>query len=101
MSDIRTWIEARRPAAPMDLGPWLRADAESDSMTERLTLLARMALDEVRARPGRIRKSAFQLLAADALVTYACEAALEEGDPPAALRTILLRTASNGEGRGS
>ena len=88
------WIEARRPAAPMDLERWLHAEGESGSMTERITLLARAALDQARARPGRIRESAFQLLAADALVTYACEAALEEGDPRAALRTILLRTAS-------
>ena len=94
MSDVRTWIAARRPAAPMDLGRWLHAETESGSMTERITLLARTALDEARAQPGRIRESAFQLLAADALVTYACEAALEERDPPAALRTILLRTAS-------
>ncbi len=63
-------------------------------MTERITRLARTALDAARAQPGRVRESAFHLLAADALVTYACEAALEEGDPPAALRTILLRTAS-------
>ncbi len=94
MSDIRTWIETRRPPAPMDLGRWLHADAESGSMTERITFLARTALDEARAQPGRVRESAFQLLAADALVTYACEAALEEANPPAALRTILLRTAS-------
>jgi hypothetical protein len=94
VSDIRAWIDARRAAAPMDLGRWLHADAESGSMTERITLLARTALDEACSRPGRVRESAFQLLAADALVTYACEAALEEADPPAALRTILLRTVS-------
>jgi len=94
VSDIRAWIDARRAAAPMDLGRWLHADAESGSMTERITLLARTALDEACSRPGRVRESAFQLLAADALVTYACEAALEEVDPPAALRTILLRTVS-------
>jgi len=94
VSDIRTWIETRRPPVPMDLGRWLHADAESGSMTECITLLARTALDEARAQPGRVRESAFQLLAADALVTYACEAALEEADPPAALRAILLSTAS-------
>ena len=94
MSDIGAWMEARRPAPPMDLERWLRADGESGSMTERITSLARTALDESRARPGRIRESAFQLLAADALVTYACEAALEESDPAAALHAILLRTAS-------
>ncbi len=94
MSDIRTWIAARQPAAPMDLRPWLHTDVESGSMTERITLLARTALDEARANPGRVRQSAFDLLAADALVTYACEAALDEADPSAALRTILLKAAT-------
>lgn len=94
MSDIATWMAARRPAAPMDLGRWSHADAESGSMAERITSLARTALEESLARPGRIRGRAFQLLAADALITYACEAALEERDPPAALRAILLRTAN-------
>ncbi len=94
MSDIRTWIAARQPAAPMDLRPWLHTDVESGSMTERITLLARTALDEARANPGRVRQSAFDLLAADALVTYACEAALDEADPSAALRTILLKAAA-------
>lgn len=88
-------MEARRPAPPMDLASWLQPDAGAGSMSQRLSLLARTALDEARSRPGRIRESAFQLLAADALVTYACEAALEESDPPAALRAILLRTASD------
>jgi hypothetical protein len=78
----------------MDLGRWSHADAESGSMAERITSLARTALEESLARPGRIRESAFQLLAADALVTYACEAALEERDPRAALRAILLVTGS-------
>ena len=94
MSDVRTWIEARQPPAPMDLRPWLHTEVESGSMTQRITLLARKALDEARAKPGRVRESAFHLLAADALVTCACEAGLEEVDPPAALRVILLETAS-------
>ena len=94
MSDVCTWIEARQPPAPMDLGPWSRTGVESGSMAERITRLARAALDEACAAPGRVRESAFHLLAADALVTYACEAALDEADPIAALRTILLETAS-------
>ena len=93
MSDIRKWIDARQPPAPMDLRPWLHTDVESGSMTERITNLARTALDEARGNPGRVRESAFHLLAADALVTYACEAAPAEQDPAGALRTILLETA--------
>jgi hypothetical protein len=41
------------------------------------------------AHPGRVRENAFHLLAADALLTYACEAALESDDPEAALLRSL------------
>ena len=41
------------------------------------------------ARPGRVRESAFDLLTADALLTYACEAALESADPDAALQALV------------
>ncbi len=50
---------------------------------------ARAHLDQARARPGRVRESAFDLLTADALVTYAAEAALESDDPESALRGLL------------
>jgi hypothetical protein len=93
VSDVRTWMEARQPLAPMDLQPWLQGDLGSGPMSQQIALLARTALDEARAKPGRVRESAFHLLAADALVTYACEAALDEADPSTALRTILLETA--------
>jgi hypothetical protein len=54
----------------------------ADRGVERLT----MAL----SRPGRQRASAFRLLEADALFTYACEAALESEDPMGVLRRILV-----------
>jgi len=53
---------------------------------------ARTRLAEARASTGRVRESAFRLLEADALLTYACEAALESEDPEAALRGILAAT---------
>ena len=43
------------------------------------------------ASPGRNRKAAFHLLAGDALLTYACEAAAEEEDPGRVLGTLLGR----------
>jgi hypothetical protein len=49
------------------------------------------ALDQARSAPGRVRGSAFHLLAADALLTYACEAAVEGDDPEAQLEGILRR----------
>ncbi len=54
-----------------------------------LAASARIHLDAARLRPGRDRGAAFELLAADALLTYACEAALEADDPDAALSALI------------
>jgi len=51
------------------------------------------ALAEAMARPGRDREGAFRLLAADALVTWAAEAAVEEGNPEAALAALVQAVA--------
>lgn len=50
---------------------------------------ARVRLDAARLRPGRDRDAAFELLAADALLTYACEAALEADAPDEALSALI------------
>lgn len=93
MPDLRPWLGARRPPAPADLAERVRRSVtEHPADADRVTALVRAAsdpLDAARANPGRVRESAFQLLAADALVTYACEAALEADDPVASLGQIL------------
>lgn len=61
---------------------------DSRRKVDRLLDAARDRLDAARARPGRIRTSALELLVADALLTYACEAALETEDPATALEAI-------------
>jgi hypothetical protein len=61
-----------------------------------LLLPALEALDRARANPGRVRASAFELLGADALLTYACEAATESDDPTGALEEILRAVAADG-----
>jgi hypothetical protein len=43
------------------------------------------------SHPGRDRSAAFELLAADALLTYACEEAAREEDVEGALAAILRR----------
>jgi hypothetical protein len=53
------------------------------------------ALDQARGSTGRVRESALELLTADALLTYACEAALERPDPGAALARILEGAGAN------
>lgn len=95
MSGTRAWLEARRPAPPADLAARLVGlDLEGETLVEALTHAGRTRLDEARARPGRVRESAFLLLEADALLTYAAEAALETRDPAGALRSILASVGS-------
>ena len=94
MSEIERWLAARRPGPPDELAGTLcdslggvreiggpRAEALSEAGRERLK--------EARSHLGRVRESAFHLLAADALVTYACEAAMESEDPQVSLSRIL------------
>lgn len=88
MTTRSDWIDARTPAPPMRLDPWLE-DGEGTVSAPGWTATAKIALERVLRSPGRVRASAFDLLAADALVTYACEAALESDDPDAQLGAIL------------
>lgn len=92
MSDHRAWLRARSPAPPEDLR--LRIEGAVDPLAARhaVEVLARAAgesLESAVARPGRVRESALHLLVADALVTYACEAALEADQPEVALRELV------------
>lgn len=98
--DLARWMVDRRPGAPRQLAERLGAEvdgaAPSDgegegrgTWTPVLSELARLRLDDARARPGRVRDSAFDLLVADALLTYACESALDAEDPDAALLELF------------
>lgn len=90
MSELGTWVAGRRPQPPSDLQETLRQDVSGgDVVTEPLLEAACERLDAAIARPERLRESAFDLLAADALVTYACEAALESKEPMGALERLF------------
>lgn len=93
---LESWLAERRPPSSLPLARWTRrAPSETDTPPVRtLVSLGREALDAALARPGRVRASAFELLGADALITYACEAALEADDPEASLAWVL-RSASS------
>ena len=96
MTDVRGWLAGRTPPPPAPLTRWLDRVAYDGSSLEEALLAGGLAeLGRARAAPGRVRTSAFHLLAADALVTYACEAALEEADPAGALGRILSRVAAS------
>lgn len=94
MSRGDSWLDARRPLPPGDLAARLAevgvpAHVSGRSHVEALAEAGRRRLDEARAESGRVRETAFRLLEADALLTYACEAALETDDPTAALQAVL------------
>lgn len=89
MTRVADFLASRRPPPPADLAFSLRVDEGSGALDEVLTLDALTRLGEAQATLGRVRESAFHLLEADALLTYACEAALESQDPEAALERIL------------
>ena len=96
MTDTPTWLGRRRPTPPEPLARWLDGVLSVDSLRYgELLRPALEALDRARQNPGRIRGSAFDLLGADALLTYACEAALESPDPGSALEEILRETAAD------
>lgn len=98
------WMAGREPPPPEPLAAALRgvaptvgspgagfdhAPGAAPSLADGLASAARDRLKLALARPGRVRESAYRLLEADALFTYACEAALERGDATAVLRRIL------------
>lgn len=70
--------------------PWLHVEGDTTiPIWEALMRAGVDSVDRARAAPGRVRESAYHLLRADALLTYACEAALEDADPAATLGRIL------------
>ena len=90
------WLATRTPPAPDELRGWLKipddgADPNGSvaSVSRSLMKAALVHLENAVVRPGRDREAAYQLLAADALITYGCEAASEETDVRSALRAVF------------
>jgi len=91
------WFETRTPAPPADLTDRF-GSAEGLSgivLVDHLVAEAVAVLDRARAATGRVRESALELLVADALFTYACEAALELPDPDEVLSRIIETAAQS------
>lgn len=98
--DPAVWVAGRTPAPPGELRERLHRTLESSERSGpalHLTLAhaAEEELERARRRSPRDREAAYDLLAADALVTYACEAALELAEPEAALRELIRRCAGS------
>jgi len=81
---LRAWLRARTPAAPARLAERIeeslgeRCDATDARAADACLDAADELLRELLRRPSAGRESALDLLAADALVTYAFEAAARE-----------------------
>lgn len=106
MSGVARWLDARRPPMPSELrtavyaacearpaiGPAATgsatADASDATLADRLAEAGLEALGRVAGAPPE-RGTAIELLAADTLLTYACEAAAEAG--PATLDRLTAR----------
>ncbi len=98
MSSALDWLAIRTPPAPDELKAWLSIpgggtdpDDGAASVTESLLQAGLLHLEEAVGRPGRDREAAYQLLAADALITYGCEAASEAADVRGVLSEVLGR----------
>ena len=103
MHSLIDWLATRTPPAPDELKAWLKIpddgadpDGRVASVPGCLVAGGLAHLDEAVARPGRDREAAYQLLAADALITYGCEAASEAADVRGVLREVLVRVSAGG-----
>lgn len=113
---VPRWLEGRLGAVPDSFVRWIhrygegarevvgRSDGEVDASGGPRTEVHRelggrgmRALREALERPGRDRPAAFRLLAADAYLTWACEAAVDLDEPEEALRELLERVAAEWE----
>jgi len=102
VSTLGAWLDARRPAAP----PALRARLDevlgddlsaADTVAhERLLAAGERLLGELLARGATGRDGALDLLVADALVTYAFEAAADAPEHVAARADAAMRRLSAG-----
>lgn len=112
-SDVESWLGRRMEGVPGEFRPWLEVDggapraddpvegsgperapdgeAVPTAIASELARRGLQALSDATARPGRNREAAFRLLAADAYLTYASEAILEDPEPAPALRKLIRR----------
>ena len=95
---VRSWLAGRRPSAPDALACKLSQCVDEapdalfagESLAEVAGRLGVASLRTVVERPGVAYDAAMDLLVADAFVTYAFEAAAEEGDDMSGLVSRLL-----------
>ena len=95
MNRLQEWVSRRLGEAPIEFGSSIDTSQFSEGSGTTLIRGALSALEQACLHPGRVRASAFQILTADALITYACELALDEKDPDLVLGILMQRSASH------
>ena len=88
---LEDWLQGRIPSIPAPFLPRLLEYGKGPPEGTYLSALAAEALSQALEEPGRNREAAFKLLAADAFLTYACEAVAQEADVGAGLEGLLDR----------
>jgi hypothetical protein len=79
--DIKSWLRARRPSPPERLVARMEAALGKTNATTQSGALVEAAakiLEDLARHGANDRSAAIDLLAADALITYAIEAAIED-----------------------
>ena len=97
------WLAGARPPVPPELGPWLGPAADDADrrppppvLADRgIAELTRVMADEAGGDPAD-RGRAFHLLAADAWLTWAAEAALDAPEASELLTTLARRVGGTG-----
>ena len=93
---VGEWLDSRVPAPPPALAERMHAllgvdvDSGSDDVHEVLAAASERALRDLLSRGDHSRAIAQDLLAIDALVTYACEAAAESWEKAGGVDTDAL-----------
>lgn len=89
---LAAWLAGRTPPVPEAFASWMEpADPERPVSVDVLAGEAGAALARALDGAARERKGAFDLLAADGFVSYACERALEGDDPRPVLLELVRR----------
>lgn len=88
---LEEWLKEREPKIPAPFLPHLFGVSPGPAGIENLIDSGEEALRRALQKTGQSRAGAFDLLAADAFLTYACEAAAAGGDVRGSLEALLER----------
>jgi hypothetical protein len=86
---LEAWIRSRIPGVPDEFLPYLLRGRGGPVDPWGLVARGEAALRRALETPGRVRSAAFDLLVADAFLTWACEAMAEEADVGSGLERMV------------